>query len=211
LAGAGLTWSAQSTEPAIKGTDRMTSFRLRRAVAVLFAWLLTSLGLAAAEPWSDAGSGLRVNPPPGYAVHPMSPTPPFAVRVAVTQPDDRDTGCQVTFEALPENAILSQAQINQIASKPDWRERARRSVAAFSYVMDVQPYYQSGITGLTLVADMKATLEAPDWDKASRHFMAILETPKGRTTIACTAEKENFDSRRAKFLDVVRGVEPPRP
>jgi hypothetical protein len=184
--------------------------RLQFAAVAPVAWLLTSLGLAAAEPWSDAGSGLRINPPSDYAVRPMSPTAPFSVRVAVKEPGDRDTGCQVAFEALPQNARLSQTEINRIASEPDWRERARWSIAAFSDVSEEQPYHQSDIIGVSLIAEMKPTFAAPDRAKALRNFMAILETPKGRTTIVCTAEKEKFESRRAAFLDVVQGVEPPR-
>jgi hypothetical protein len=189
----------------------MISSRLQFAALMLIVGLFASRRIAAAEPWSDAESGLRVNPPPGYAVRPMSPTAPFSVRVSVKEAADHDTGCQVAFEALPQNARLSQAEINQIAGEPDWRERARWSIAAFSDVSEEQPYYQSGIIGVSLIAEMKPTFAAPDRAKALRNFMAILETPKGRTTIVCTAEKETFESRRAAFLDVVHGIEPPRP
>lgn len=181
----------------------------RLAAALFTLWLLPSL--AAAEPWSDAGSGLRITPPADYAVSPMSISPPFTVRVAVRQPAEHDTGCQVAFEPLPQNARLSQAEINRITGEPDWRERARWSIATFSDVSEQQPYSQSGIVGLSLVAEIKPTFAAPDRAKSLRNFMAILETPKGRTTTVCTAEKENFDRRRGAFLDVVRGVEPPRP
>jgi hypothetical protein len=187
----------------------MISSRLQFAAVML--GLFASRGIAAAEPWSDAESGLRVSPPPGYTVRPMGPTAPFSVRVSVKESGDHDTGCQVAFEALPQNARLSQAQINQIASEPDWRERARWSIAAFSDVSDEQAYSQSGIVGVSLIAEMKPTFAAPDRAKALRNLMAILETPKGRTTIVCTAEKEKFEERRAAFRDVVHGVEPPRP
>jgi hypothetical protein len=189
----------------------MLSSRLRFAAIAPLAWLLASLGTAAAEPWSDAASGLRVDPPAGYTVHPMSLTPPFAVRAAVKQSDDRDTGCQVAFEPLPQNARLSQAEINDMTIEPGWGERARGSIAAFSDVSEEQPYHQSGITGLSLVAQLKPTFAAPDRAKALRNLMVILETPKGRTTIVCTADKAAFESRRAAFLDVVHGVEPPAP
>jgi hypothetical protein len=181
----------------------------RLAATMLIPWILPSL--AAAEPWSDAESGLRITPPSDYAVSPMSISPPFTVRVAVRQPVERDTGCQVTFEPLPQNARLSQAEINRITSEPDWRERARWSIAGFSDVSEEQRYSQSGIVGLSLVAEIKPAFAAPERAKSLRNFMAILETPKGRTTTVCTAEKEKFDSRRGAFLEVVHGVEPPRP
>jgi hypothetical protein len=188
----------------------MISARLQFAAIVLLSSLFASRAVTAAEPWSDAGSGLRINPPTGYAIHPMNLTAPFTVRVAVKQPGDRDTGCQVAFEPLPQNARLTQADINQITSEPDWRERARWSIATFSDVSEEQPYSQSGIVGVSMIAEMKPTFAAPDRAKALRNFMAILETPKGRTTVICTAEKEEFDSRRPAFLDVVHGVDPPR-
>lgn len=186
----------------------MISRRLQFATIALAASLFGSR-VAATDGWSDAGSGLRINTPPGYAIHPMSLSPPFAVRVAVKEATDHDTGCQVAFEPLPQNARLSQADINRIASEPDWRERARWSIATFSDVSEEQPYSQDGIVGVSMIAEMKSTFAAPDRAKALRNFMAILETPKGRTTIVCTAEKEKFDGRRAAFLDVARGVEPP--
>jgi hypothetical protein len=188
----------------------MLSSYLRLAATMLVTVHFASCEATAAEPWSDAESGLRIKPPPGYAVQAMSLAAPFTVRVAVREPGDRDTGCQVAFEPLPQNARLSQADINRIASEPDWRERARWSIATFSDVSEEQPYLQSGIVGVSLIAEMKPTFAAPERAKALRNYMAILETPKGRTTVVCTAEKEQFESRRAEFLDVVHGVEPPR-
>ncbi|WBL81353.1 hypothetical protein I3J27_13335 [Bradyrhizobium xenonodulans] len=188
----------------------MISVRLQYA-AIVVASQLAALGHAAAETWSDAASGLRINPPAGYTVHPMSLTAPFSVRASVKEPGDRDTGCQVAFEPLPQNARLSQADINRIAGDADWRERARWSIAAFSNVSEEQPYTQSGIVGVSMIAEMKPTFAAPDRAKALRNFMAILETAKGRTTIICTAEKEAFEHRRAAFLEAAHGVEPPRP
>jgi hypothetical protein len=188
----------------------MISSRLQLAAIVFVSVHFASCEAIAAEPWSDAESGLRIKPPPGYTVRQLSLAAPFTVRVAAKEPGDRDTGCQVAFEPLPQNARLSQADINRIASEPDWRERARWSIATFSDVSEEQPYLQSGIVGVSLIAEMKPTFAAPDRAKALRNFMAILETPKGRTTVVCTAEKEQFESRRAAFLDVVHGVEPPR-
>lgn len=188
----------------------MVSFRTGLMAMTVATWTLTLLP-AAADPWSDDRSGLRVDPPAGYAVTALASSPPFTVRVAVKEAGDRDTGCQVAFEPLPQNARLTQAEINKIAGEPDWRERARWSIISFSDVSEEQAYSQDGISGLSLVAEMKPSFAAPDRAKNLRHFMTVLETPKGRTTTVCTAEKANFEARRTGFLEVVRGVEPPRP
>ena len=50
----------------------MISSRLQFAATLLVASLFTTRGVIAAEPWLDVGSGLQVNPPSGYAVHPMT-------------------------------------------------------------------------------------------------------------------------------------------
>src|SRR5262245_10361514 len=73
-------------------------------IASMFTFVAGVPGSARADELRDEASGLTVVAPDGYSVARLTPTETFTARFAVKRPDDRDTGCQVAFTPLPQNA-----------------------------------------------------------------------------------------------------------
>jgi hypothetical protein len=185
---------------------------LRRSIRVcLDVWLaLALIAPAAAEPLRDESTGLAIDPPEGYIARTIAPTPTFVVRFEVKKPSDRDTGCQVAFTPLPQNAELKQSEINDIVEGPRWIDLARAAVAINYDVSATDPFNVNGIGGVAMIGDFKSRPGLPARAQDVRTLFMLVETPKGRTTTICVGEKQNFDASRAEFERVARSAAPPR-
>ncbi|ONG55529.1 hypothetical protein BKE38_09055 [Pseudoroseomonas deserti] len=181
----------------------------RLAAGLLAATLLSAAAMAA--PLSDMASGLSVNPPAGYIASVLPPTAPQTARFQLKRAEDRDTGCQVAFTPAPQNAQLSQPQINQMLATPAWQEIARKTLSSTIYeVISSERFDQGDLTGFVMVADFKVDPRLPPRSRDIRSFFVIIETPKGRTSTVCVGEKASFGARQAEFAAVARGATPPR-
>jgi hypothetical protein len=169
-----------------------------------------ALAPAWAEPFRDAQSGLAVEPPPGYVASTGRPQTGASVRIDVKRPDDKDTGCGVGFSHAPQNALLDQAEINAIASSPEWLTMARSAVAFLYDVLTAEPFDHAEVRGAVMIADFKARANLPPRSQEIRTALYLLETPKGRVNVVCVGERGTFDARRPEFDAVVRGVTLPR-
>ena len=116
---------------------------------------LASISPAAAEPLSDESTGLAINPPEGYIARTIAPTPTFVVRFEVKKPTDRDTGCQVVFTPLPQNAELKQSEINDIIEGKRWIDLARATIGINYDVSATDRFGINGIGGIAMVGDFK--------------------------------------------------------
>lgn len=185
---------------------------LRRAIRVgLDACLaLALMAPAAAAPVRDDSTGLSIDPPEGYGARALGPTPTFIVRFEVKKPSDRDTGCQVAFTPLPQNAELKQSDINDIIEGQRWRDLARATVAINYDVSATERFNVNGIGGVAMIGDFKSRPGLPARAQDVRTLFMLVETPKGRTSTICVGDKQNFDARRAEFESVARSVVPPR-
>jgi hypothetical protein len=180
----------------------------KRAVQLCLALALTVP--ASAAPLRDESTGLAVDPPEGYSARLLGPTPTFVVRFEVKKPSDRDTGCQVAFTPLPQNADLKQNEINDIIEGQRWLDLARATVALNYDVSATDHFSLDGIRGVAMVGDLKSRPGLPARAQDVRTLFLLLETPKGRTTTICVGEKQDFGARRAEFEKVVRSVSVPR-
>ncbi len=189
---------------------RLTLHRPLALVLAFFVLVSLALAPASAEPLRDAASGLAVDPPSGYTATVGRPQSGASVRIDVKRPDDKDTGCAVTFSPLSQNARLSQADINTITSSPEWLTTARSAVAFLYDVLAAEPFDHAGVRGAVLIADFKARPQLPARSQEVRSGLYMLETPKGRVSIVCVGERATFDTRRAEFDAVARGVTLPR-
>ena len=184
--------------------------RLRSAFAHCAASLVVSGGWAVAEPLSDPESGFAVDPPPGYTATIIPPRDKYSVGFEVKKADDdKDTGCQVAFQPAPQNADLSQQEINDLATSPEWIDLARSTLSLVYDVRSADPFEHAGVRGLALVGDFKTEIDAPRAHEV-RSLLIILETPKGRVTVVCVGEKTTFDARRPEFESVARATTLPR-
>lgn len=171
---------------------------------------MTTVGSARAELVRDTASGLIVVPPEGYNAAKIVPTETFIARISVKKPDDRDTGCQVAFTPLPQNAGHTQDQLNNVTASRPWLDLARASLTVNYDVINMAPFVHEDVRGVMLVGDLKQRAGIPPRSQEVRTLFFIFETPKGRTTTVCVGEKANFDVRRNEFEAVVHGVTLPR-
>ena len=186
----------------------MSKRSIRACLAVGLA--LALMAAAAAEPLRDESTGLAIDPPEGYIARIISPTPTFVVRFEVKKPSDRDTGCQVAFTPLPQNAELKQSEINDIVEGPRWLDLARATLTTLYDVSATDRFNVNGIGGVAMVGDFKPRPGLPARSQDVRTLFMLVETPKGRTTTICVGEKQDFDVRRAEFERVARSASPPR-
>lgn len=178
-------------------------------LAVLALMVVSSSAMA--ETYLDDATGLALTPPDQFVVTRAPPAPPHTVRLVVADRSGGQGSCQVAFEPLPANETMTQDAVNAVTATPQWQERARMAVASFATVSTLDSYSQDGIVGLIAVLDPSGTANLDPAVGGQRHLLAVLETPKGRTTTICSAKSEEFDQRRPVFEAIIRGVKPPHP
>ena len=195
----------------LKGDERRRRpARPWRALRLLAIALPFWAAAATAAPLRDAATGLSVDPPPGYNAAAVPPSGAQAARFALRRSDDQDTGCQLAYVSAPQNAGLTQAQINDLTRTPALQGVARARLSPVYDVREQSLFEHGGILRVTLVADLRPRDGLPARALALRSFFAILETPRGRTTMVCVADKTLFPARRAEFEAIARGIAPPR-
>jgi hypothetical protein len=185
---------------------------LRPASFLAFS-LLAGAGLLAtpalAAPLRDAASGLAVNPPPGYAAKPEQPGQHNVARFSIQRPGEQETGCQVGFTPAAKNASLSQAQINAVISQPHWQEAARAALGPIYDITTSGTADYGPLRVLVMVADIKPRPQLPPRAARIRTYFTIMETPRGRTSMVCVADKADFDTRLPEFEMTARGITAP--
>jgi hypothetical protein len=188
------------------------SIQRRRVAAWMTAALpvLVALVSASAQPLSDPAIGLAITPPPGYAARIIAPTGNYTVAFDVKKPDDKDTGCRVAFQPVPQNARLTQDDINAFTATPEWPDLVRTTLSRLYEIISLVPFEHAGVRGAVVVGDFKLPPNAPPRGGEIRSWLALLETPKGRTSVACVAEKTSFDARRGEFDAVTHAVTLPK-
>ncbi|MGX9964413.1 hypothetical protein ACVFYP_13870 [Roseomonas sp. F4] len=179
-------------------------------VAMMAAALCALGGVALAQPMQDPTTGLSVTPPPDYQASSAPARAPYAAIFRVRRPADRDTGCQVAFAEAPQNAGLSQAQLNETMQAPEWRETVIRTMSALYDIQHQETYRQGDVVGLLMEGMIRPRDGIPARAQEIRTLFTILETPRGRTTTVCVGEVDGFAERRPEFLAVAKGTEPPR-
>jgi hypothetical protein len=171
---------------------------------------LAPIARATAEPLRDQSTGLAIDPPEGYTARAIAPTPTFVVRFEVKKPSDRDTGCQVAFTPLPQNAELKQSDINDIVEGQRWIDLARATLTTLYDISATDRFNVNGIGGVAMVGDLKPRPGLPARSQDVRTLFMLVETPKGRTTTICVGEKQGFAERREEFEKIARAVLAPR-
>lgn len=182
--------------------------RFLRVSVLVAAALLSAPALA--EPARDEATGLAVDPPPGYAAHRTDAGQRYAAAFDIRKPDPSEPGCRVGFQESPQNAGLTQDQINAFTAKKEWNDLIRATLALYYDVVSVEPFEQAGLAGAAVVGDIKPAEGQPPANANARSYFVLLDTPRGRTTVVCVTAKEQFDQHRAEFEAVARSVQPPR-
>ncbi|WP_147425914.1 hypothetical protein [Teichococcus wenyumeiae] len=171
--------------------------------------LCSVAGLAQAAPLRDGATGLTVDPPAGYIARAEAPDKQHAATFSVKRPSETATGCQVGFTRVPGNARRSQPEINAMIRSPAGQEAGRAALASVYNVTEAATVQLGDVSALLFLANFKPHRKLPPEAQNIRTLFAILETPRGRTSIVCTAQSGEFASRRPEFEAVVRGTTPP--
>jgi hypothetical protein len=159
---------------------------------------------------AEAANGFAVAPPPGYVAQPGTSASSSQLVISLTKPGEPATSCLVSFEAIPGFSQFTQDELNRQADQPNFDLFYRDSVGAFYAVAAVAHFDHAGIRGAVIRATSRAKPATPGWraDLAAAIFM--LYTPRGLTTVTCTAEPAAFEARRSEFEAVAKAVTLPR-
>lgn len=180
---------------------------LRYAKALLLAAVLAAPALA--QRVTEPTTGLAVQPPPGYGAAVMAAQPPNIAAIVIRRPQDRDTGCQVAFRPAPANAPFSQAELNTAIASRTWRDELTRTLSTFYSIEHTEAFQHDGLEGFLLEGMVRIGPATPSRAKDVRTLFAIMETPRGRTSVVCVGERADFAARRIEFLAVVRATTAP--
>lgn len=182
---------------------------LRPASFLALGLLAGTTGAAFAAPLRDAASGLAVNPPPGYVAKAEEPGQRNVARFSIQRPGERETGCQVAYTPAPQNAGLNQSQINATISQPHWQEAARSALGPIYDITTSGTADYGPLRALVMVGDIKPRPQLPPRAAQIRTYFTIMETPRGRTSMVCVADKTDFDARVPEFEMTARGITAP--
>ena len=189
---------------------------LRQVAAMVAAMVAGALAIwtasipAIAQPISDPATGFAITPPPGYGAQPSTAAGNYTAAFEVRKPDDKDTGCRIGFLHIPEKAHFTQAELNGYAAKPEWANEIRTAFSRLYDIISLDRFEHAGVLGSVVVADRKMPPGAPPRAGEIRAWLVVQETPKGRTSMACIADKPSFEVRRSEFVAVARGVTLPK-
>jgi hypothetical protein len=172
--------------------------------------ILIASAPAIAEPLSDPTTGLAVTPPPGYDAKIATEVGRYTIAFNVKKPDDKDTGCFIGFLHIPEKARFTQAEINGYAAKPEWANEIRTVFSRLYDIISLDQFEHAGALGSVVVADRKMPPGKSPRAGEIRAWLVVLETPKGRISMACIADKPSFEPRRSEFVAIARGVTLPK-
>lgn len=171
-------------------------------------------GVARADTLIDGGSGLKVDAPPGYVASVHQPPAGSSVpgmRIDVKKDGDRDTGCRASYSPAPQNAALSQKDINATVRTPGWQEKVKRTLSGLYDIRSEQIVDVRGVATVVIVGDFKDTPGAAGSArmKEVRTWLAMEETPRGRTSLSCVGDKAGFEARALEFRAVLEGITVP--
>lgn len=166
-------------------------------------------GTAMAAPLRDSTTGLTVDPPPGYVAKHATPGQRQAARISVQRPQDTELGCQVAYSPAPQNAGMSQQDINAAMASEAWQSAARRALSMLYDLSGARTVDYGLFRAVMMQGSFKPRPDLPPRAQQITTFFGLMETPRGRTHIVCIAEKADFPQRRPEFEAVVRGVTPP--
>jgi hypothetical protein len=183
--------------------------RTARLLVAAAALLAASAGCGAQD-FDLAVSGFAVAPPPGYVAQPAPPSSRSRYVVNLTRPDEPQTGCEVSFEALPGFELFSQDALNRQTDRPGWETFYREGLGEFYDVASVGQYEHAGVRGAVVSGISRPKPAVRGWVANRPTLIFMLYTPKGLTKVACFAQAEVFAARRSEFEAVAQGLTPPR-
>lgn len=171
---------------------------------------LSLLGCSQTHSLTDPVTGLAVSVEGDYLVENEAPQGAYAAMIAVKGrnghpfiPEETIVPiCTAAFQPMPDNAPLTQAEIN--AGVPQWAAEIEAGMAQVMRFETREPFEFKGISGYKFVASPLGTFSAK-----MRIVLYVMETPKGRTVLNCSGHAETL-AKAMPTYDLIRdGVSPP--
>ena len=159
----------------------------------------------------DEATGLGVNLSDEFIVEATPPmaqyTANFGVKSASGTPANFEGEaylCQVSFAPAPQNADLSQEEINAMLTSPEWLDLAKQSMEPVFTFEEDSGFELAGFNGHEFIAVPKQ-----EGAEDVRLVLSMLETSKGRTAISCVAHADTLAETLDTFRAIRDGVTPP--
>lgn len=181
-----------------------------RSITVLLT-LMILLGSTWAQRLTEPTTGLSVAAPVGYNISITEARLPSIAAISIRRPTDREgyDGCQAAFRPVRQNESYSQAELNMATGTDRWRGEIAQSIGS-TYLIDYsEPFLHAQSEGILLEGMIRMAQGVPGIYKDLRTLFIILETPRGRTSIVCVSDRQEFDGRRDEFLAISRSTTAP--
>ncbi|WP_426955983.1 hypothetical protein [Muricoccus radiodurans] len=184
--------------------------RASTAAALIAVLALLLPPPAGAETFQDAATGLTVDLPEGFRAT-RGERPGYDVVIGLNSDAPRrriGTSadlCQLAYAHAPQNASLSQAQINEISAAPDRLALIRTQMERGFEVASIQPVPWGAATGTEVTGTPRVGPDAPD----ARVMLSIAETPRGRVVLSCAAHAADTPALYEVFRTLRAAVKPP--
>jgi len=185
---------------------------MNRLAAIVLIFGFTPGHASAQGSFADPATGFGMKVAAPFTVEPTTRRQ-FDVGVGVKSstgsPPLVGTGqfvCEAGFKAAAQNNGLTREEINAFVQKPEWRKVARATLELVFTVTAERTFMLSGFRGVEYQVRPKMGPGAED----VRMLMSLVETPKGRTTVLCLADRRSFQRSLAPFRTLRGGVTVPQ-
>jgi hypothetical protein len=176
----------------------------RRVWMALAATASLSQAAFAQGQFLDPSTGFGIRTAPPYTVEPTSRRQ-FDVGVGVRsntgEPPAVGAGpyiCEAGFKAASQNNGLTRTEINELIGKPEWRKAARSIIELGFNVTGESTFTLAGFRGV----EYEVTPKAGPGAENIRALMSIIETAKGRVTVACLTDRGAFGRAKPQFRNI---------
>lgn len=164
---------------------------------------------APAAAFVDEATGLTVEPPAPFEAIAGKPRPNYDVVVNVKSTSGKPSAagsdgnlCGVAYKLAPQNAALSQSDINERLTQPQWLDTIKAPFQAWSTIERTEVFEQDGVKGVELTVAPKA---GPNHESV-RMYLALWETPKGRTVVSCATKVDEMPQALAALQSIRRAT-----
>lgn len=170
------------------------------------------LTASAALAFSDAKTGLVINPPAPFVAEDLHRPGHLSVQINPTTGVPHIGGahkylCLVDFLASTQNQKLTQAQINKIfGSKGYLPALAQKLESDNLKVISTGSFDVAGVHGAEAVTLPTNKTGADN----ERIFYSYIDTPKGETELDCFGVAEELDTALPLFRAIRASIKPPR-
>lgn len=181
---------------------------------------LARIALAASLTLAPSASIAFVDPATGFAVRPQAPfvvTPATRAQFDIAVDVNSRTGrpapagassalCAAGFKSAPQNAHLTQAEINAAAGAPAYHDSVKTGLSPVFAVETIRNVRIGAVLGVETIARPKLGPDAAN----VRVYQTIHETPKGRVTLVCSTTKKDWDDALLSFRAIRNSIAIPK-